>query len=399
MLKRSQKLAAVVTAVLLAACGTAAPATTTTTTSTTLPTTTSTSTTVAPTTTTTLPPFTVEGSPPELTALVDSFYEYSAGRSPDAPPLPGPVGALTPTERVTPRHGVASVGVFHGQSVATVQMSDDLILAVDDGSGWRIVGGDWPSLGLRYFGGSPRLVAVIGSDARPGEDQNRSRGDSIHIVGLDGSGGGGVVGIPRDSYVQVPGIGSRKINAALSLGGPDTMLETLRQLTGLPIEGYVLTGFVGFQEIFGNVLGGADFDVPFSLADPASGAYFSAGLQYLNGPAALSLARARKTLPGGDFARSQMQGELILAAARAVQAKGLGAIPPLMQGAEPWLATNLSPEQLLTFSGALSLVDLNAVTNLTAPGRAGRAGNSSVVYLSDSTTDIWADLADGRLGG
>lgn len=399
MPKRSVHIVTMLAVVSLSACSAAAP-TTTTTTSTTLPTTTSTSTTTPTTTTTTIPPFSVDGAPPELTAVIEAFYDFSAGRSAEMPPVPEPVAAtLAPVERDTPRHGSASVGVIHGQSVATVVMGEDLFLASDDGAGWRIVGGNWPSLGVRHFGGFPRLVAVIGSDARPGEDAARARGDSIHILGLDGAGAGGIVGIPRDSYVSVPGIGNRKINAALSLGGPEKIMETLRQLTGLPIEGYVLTGFVGFQEMFGNVLGGADFDVPFSLSDPASGAFFTAGLQYLNGPAALALSRARKTLPGGDFARSQMQGDLILAAAGAVQAKGIGVIPPMMQGAEPWLTTNLSPEQLLTFSGAMAVADLAAVPNQTAPGRAGRAGNASVVYLSDGASALWADLADGRLDG
>src|SRR5690606_32753282 len=104
---------------------------------------------------------------------------------------------------------------------------DDLILAVDDGSGWRIVGGSWPDLDLQYFGDFPRLVAVIGSDARPGENQDRSRGDSIHVVALDGKGGGGVVGIPRDAYVPIPGVGQNRVSAALSLGGPDAIFEAV----------------------------------------------------------------------------------------------------------------------------------------------------------------------------
>lgn len=395
-MKRSIQIVSVFTALATAACATAAPTTTSTTSSTTT-TSTSTSTTVPPTTTTTIPPFTIEGAPPELTALIEGFYEYSSGRSLEAPALPEGMAGLTPVERETPRNGNASVASFHGQMVGTVQMDDDLLLAVDDGSGWRIVGGKLPAHAVHYWGGSPRLVAVIGSDARPGEDQAWSRGDSIHIIGLDGNGRGGVVGIPRDSFVSVPGIGNRKVNAALSLGGPDKMMETLRQMTGLPLEGYVLTGFVGFQEMFGNVLGGADFEVPYSLADPASGAFFDAGLQYLHGPAALALSRARKTLPGGDFTRSQMQGYLLIAAAGAVQAKGVSSIPPMMQGAEPWVTTNLSPEQLLTFSAATVNTDLASMPNLVLPGRAGRSGSSSVVFISDGANAIWADLADGRI--
>lgn len=393
-MKRSLQIFSIFLALVTAACAAAAPATTSTTTSTS---TTTTSSTLPPTTTTTIPPFTIEGAPAELSALIESLYEFSAGRSSDGPPLPQGMQGITPIERETPRTGTASLGSFGGQTVATVLLNDDLILAVEDGSGWRIVGGNLPAHGVHHWGGAPRLVAVIGSDARPGEDQAWSRGDSIHIIGLDGNGKGGVVGIPRDSFVNVPGIGNRKVNAALSLGGPEKMLETLRQMTGLPIEGYVLTGFVGFQEMFGNVLGGIDFEVPYPVADSASGAFFDAGLQYLHGPAALALSRARKTLPGGDFTRSQMQGYLLIAAAGAVQAKGPSSIPPMMQAAEPWVTTNLSPEQLLTFSAAAVNTDLTAFPNLVLPGRAGRSGTASVVFISDGANAIWADLADGRI--
>ena len=47
-----------------------------------------------------------------------------------------------------------------------------------------------------------------------------SRADSLHIVAFDGRGGGGVLGIPRDSYVPLASGGSGKINSALTFGGP-----------------------------------------------------------------------------------------------------------------------------------------------------------------------------------
>jgi polyisoprenyl-teichoic acid--peptidoglycan teichoic acid transferase len=399
LLRRPISSLVVVALVVVACTGETMETTTTSTTTTTTTTSPSTTTTVPPTTTTTLPPFTVEGAPPELVAVVESFYDYAAGRTTVVPPAPeAVVTAMTPADVETPISGVASVATFHGQGVATVEMDGDLFLAVGDGSEWRIVGGNWPNLAVPpYYGTAPRLVAVVGSDARPGEDPARTRADSIHFVALDGSGGGAVVGVPRDAYVQVPGIGRRKINAALALGGPQVMLQTFRDLTGLPVEGYVLTGFDGFQEMLGNVLGGIDLDVPFAIRDRAAGAVFEAGLQYLNGPAALALARPRKTLSGGDFARSKLQGLILIGAAQNVRIKGYGAIPRLMELSEPWMLTDLSPEQLLTFSALTIGSDLDSMPNVVAPGRAGSAGGASVVYLSDSVSALWADLADGRL--
>ncbi|HEX6221189.1 MAG TPA: LCP family protein, partial [Acidimicrobiia bacterium] len=225
----------------------------------------------------------------------------------------------------------------------------------------------------------------------------RTRADSIHFVGLDGSGGGAVVGLPRDSYVPVPGFGTRKITGSLALGGPDTMMAAFSELTALPFEGYVLTGFAGFEELLSSVLGGVEVDVPFAINDRWAHVALSAGRQMLNGAEALGFARARKTVPGGDFTRSQHQGVILLAAARAVQGMGYDAIPRLMEAAEPHMATNLTPEQLLTFSAMAISADLDSISNVVAPGSPGSAGGSSVVFLANSAHDLWADLADGRL--
>jgi polyisoprenyl-teichoic acid--peptidoglycan teichoic acid transferase len=351
-------------------------------------------------TTTTAPPFTIENAPPELTALVNSFYLYATGAETEAPPMPEPVFAgITPKAAETPQAGVASVGIFKGHGVATVEMAGDLFLVVDDGSGWRIVGGNWPNLSLpAYYGPGPRLVAVVGSDARPWEDMATARADSIHFVGLDGAGQGGIVGVPRDSWVPIAGGGRNKINAALADYGVEGMMQTFRDLTGLPVEGYVLTGFLGFQEMLGNVLGGIDLVVPYAMSDSASGADFEAGAQYVNGPEALAFSRARKSLPNGDFSRSANQGLVLIDSAKNLRSKGYGAIPRLMELSEGWMLTDLNAEQLLTFASLVMGSNLDTMPNMVTPGSSGTAGSASVVYLSDSVSELWADLADGRLG-
>ncbi|HEU4319810.1 MAG TPA: LCP family protein [Acidimicrobiia bacterium] len=361
---------------------------------------TTTSSTVPPptTTTTTTPPFNLINAPAELSAAVDSFYQYANGSSSTPPVAPDPVvAALTVGDHATPTTGQATLGTFQGQQLAVVEAEGDTFLVVDDGSGWRIVGGDWPSVGVpAYFGAGPRFVAVVGSDARPGQEIDEKLADSIHFIGLDGAGGGAVVGLPRDSYVPVPGHGKRKATASLALGGPETMMATFTDLTGLPFEGYVMTGFAGFQEMLGTVLGGVEVEVPFAINDRWAKATLEAGKQILDGAQALGFARARKTT-GGDLVRSGHQGVILLGAARAVQAMGYSAIPGLMEAAEPHFITDLTPEQLFTFSAMSISADLSAVPNVVAQGRSGSAGGASVVFLNDSVADLWADLADGTL--
>ena len=143
----------------------------------------------------------------------------------------------------------------------------DAIYGVDDGSGFRIVAARLSSIvALR---GRIRLVRGRAQGRRrgrigceTGRGPESSRADSIHLVALDGLGHGGVLGIPRDSWVRISGGGMSKINASLSTGGPAVMLQTVADVTGLNLDGYVLTGFTGFQEMVGNVLGGVDIELP-----------------------------------------------------------------------------------------------------------------------------------------
>lgn len=385
----------VVLSMLIAACSgepETIPSTTTTSTSTT-------TTTTVPTTTTTIAPLEIEGAGPGLTRVVRGFYDYASGQVEKEPKVPKPVlASIEPKTIDTPTKGSAASGVFQEQTVAVVEVGKDVFLAVHDGEAWRIVGGKWPSLGVKaYYGKGPRHVAVVGSDARPGQDVDGSRADSIHFVGLDGEGAGAVVGLPRDSFVPIPGFGRSKITGSLARGGPDMMMAAFDELTDLPFEGYLITGFAGFESLLSEVLGGVLVEVPFPINDRWAHVSLSSGEQILDGAEALGFARARKTVPGGDLTRSAHQGVILVAAAGAVKEMGISAIPGLMEASEPHLVTDLTAEQLLTFSAMAISAKLGEVDNVVAPGSPGSAGGASVVFLHGSAADLWADLADGRL--
>ncbi|HEX2420864.1 MAG TPA: LCP family protein, partial [Acidimicrobiia bacterium] len=147
------------------------------------------------------------------------------------------------TATTCPEEGRAASGMIAGTTVAVAELGDDLIYGFDQGSGFQVVAARVPSLDGLYYGALPKTVAVIGSDARPGEDVQASRADSIHILALDGQGRGAIVGIPRDSWVAYRAGGKGKINGSLSLSGPDDFLQTLANVTGLNYDGYLLTGF------------------------------------------------------------------------------------------------------------------------------------------------------------
>ena len=381
--------------VVAAACsnaGAAAPSSSTTTSTTTTQTTSTSSTTTPPTLT-----FTLGGAPDGLTDTIEGIYAYGLGLTTAVPDLADPLMPDPTRPTSADLTGDVALGSFAGSSVAVVEIGDDVWAAVDDGSGWRVVGGSAPSLAVGpWWGDGPRIVAIVGSDARPGENRNRSRADSLHLVALDGHGGGAVLGIPRDSYTDIPGRSRNRVNASLALGGPDLLADTLEHLSGLELDGYVITGFEGFGELIG-ILGGVEVEVPFAIADKAAKAYLDAGKQVLDGAQALAFARARKTIPGGDFTRQAHGGLVIKGAVAMLKLRGPLALPEIMEESEPWITTDLSAEEMLTFAlGAMDL-DLGDVENQVVPGRAVTIDGKSVVQLSDGAATLFADLADGTL--
>src|SRR5437868_459883 len=164
-------------------------------------------------------------------------------------------------------------------------------------------------------------ILAIGSDARPGGDMRKSNGDSIHLIGVDPQTGvGTVLGFPRDSWVKIPGHGTGKINSSLAMGGPTLMAETVRQLTGLPVDYYVLTAFEGFQKIV-DELAGVNVHVDKKMNDRFSGADFQPGWYDMNGGEALAYSRDRHDVENGDFTRSLDQGNVFLSALAKLRAE------------------------------------------------------------------------------
>lgn len=246
---------------------------------------------------------------------------------------------------------------------------------------------------------------VIGSDARPGEDMTHTRGDSIHVVAVDPLiRRGTILGIPRDSYVDVPGYGTRKINSALVLGGPDLMVRTVRALTGLPISYYAVTGFDGMVRMT-DELRGVDVNVPYRMDDRQySGADFEPGWHHMDGRQVLAFSRDRHSLPNGDFGRSYNQGTVILDSLMKLRAETSDA-----SGIRGWLNVFFRHARLdMSLADALSFGMLARqmvpaqLYNVVAPGDARDVDGQSVVVLSDQAyalfRDIGADaLADGRM--
>jgi LCP family protein required for cell wall assembly len=264
------------------------------------------------------------------------------------------------------------------------------------GPTWRVVGGSIGDSGP-WLGSEPRTLLVLGSDARPGENQQTLRADSVHLVTvLPDAGGGSIVGFPRDSWVEGPN-GGIKLSSLMAGRGPEIMLEKVTEMSELPVAGYVVTGFSGFTGLI-EALGGLTVDLPTAMRSGNNWADYPAGVQMLTPSLVLRLARIRKGLPRGDFDRSLNQGLIMQAAMAALQERDATDLPELLAVLSQNTWTDLSTEDLLTLAGTAFLTPPDAMTNVVLPGRTGTAGSASVVYLDEEgMAAIFEDLADGVL--
>ena len=91
-------------------------------------------------------------------------------------------------------------------------------------------------------------ILAVGSDARPGENFTHTRGDALQLVTINTkTHAASIIGVPRDSWVDIPGHGNDKINAALYYGGPELLGQTVGNLIGVHPKYVFVTRFQYFS--------------------------------------------------------------------------------------------------------------------------------------------------------
>jgi len=229
------------------------------------------------------------------------------------------------------------------------------------------------------------VILAIGSGARPGDDVLHSLSDSIHIIEIDPKNHHAVIiGVPRDSWVSIPGHGTNKINAAMGYGGPQLLIQTLEQISGLHIDYYALTTFWGISSMIDQI-GGLTVDVPFSMHDSYSGANFSPGVHHLDGKQVLAFSRDRHSLLSGDFGRSEDGGRVFLAALaqyREEFVKDPSRMLSWISAGMRNLSTDLPLSNILQLAYFSTKIPLKNVQNMVLPGTTGTQGALSVVYIN-----------------
>lgn len=265
----------------------------------------------------------------------------------------------------------------------------------------------------------PIFILVLGGDARTGNPE-QVRTDSVHIVALNpAEKKATIVGIPRDSYVEVPGHRRDKIAHAQYFTGNKGAVATVEGLSGCDFQYRMLTSFQGLagngyrtgksEGGIINDIGGVTLDIPSpGLTDSAALGKtldpIPPGKQRLDGPQALAWARARKDpnlRPQGDFDRSLSHGTLmvaVLAELRRDFSADPGTALRNLVAIRRYVKMNIPLGEALEL-GLLALeIDPDDVTNIVVDGEIGSAGGASIVQITQKGLNQLADVCtDGIL--
>lgn len=246
-------------------------------------------------------------------------------------------------------------------------------------------------------GGGAVGVLLMGSDKRPQIPGERS--DAIMYVLISQRKSKMlIISFPRDSYMLIPGRRRDRINSALTTGGPELAARTVEQYLGLPVDYYVLADFPSFERVVDS-LGGVPVTLKSSLRDRWARADLPAGTSRLSGAQALSLARARHSVPGGDFGRAANQQRIVLAAAEEFVRNGSsGEFSSYVSLMKTEFRTDMPVSVALSLARAVRKIPEAHVEARVLSGSTGLAGRASVVFLNNSEAGAIAARAKRDFG-
>lgn len=273
-----------------------------------------------------------------------------------------------------------------------------------------------------YEAGKPLNVLIMGSDTREGQSDEGIYGDAsiyegarsdttilLHIA-ADRS-NAFAVSIPRDTLVNIPsctqpdGTASKprkevRFNEAFSIGGESCTIKTVEQLTGVPVNHYVVVDFTGFKDVV-DALDGVEVCLKEPVDDEMSGLKLPAGVSTVRGEDALAFVRARYTLgDGSDISRISRQQAFISSAIRKATSSQTLSNPltayRVLDQATKTLSTDPGLASLPNLQAlALSMSDLSPseIVFLTAPISYNNDG-ATVSLVQPEADKIWRAMID-----
>jgi len=199
-------------------------------------------------------------------------------------------------------------------------------------------------------------ILLIGNDSRLNGEDGRS--DAMILVSVSKTSGKILMtSILRDVYVEIPGHGSNRLNAAYAFGGPELLMETIQHNFDIPVSRYVLVNFEAFAGVV-DAVGGVDIELTteeigwvnayLNEYNELTGHEFGynyltqtePGVIHLNGPQALAYSRNRYV--GTDFGRTERQRKVMEEIIKKLPGAVITNMDGLMEGLCPNLTTNLT---------------------------------------------------------
>lgn len=195
--------------------------------------------------------------------------------------------------------------------------------------------------------GNAQNILLLGSDSRNTKLRDGSRSDVIQLVHVsDDRKRVDVVHFPRDLYVEIPGHGKNKINAAYVYGGPQLLIQTIEKLTNTHIDHVAQIGFTGFEKLTDH-MGGVDIYVPQAFDEKGYGKY-DKGWNHMNGAQARRYVQERHQLKLGDIDRGKNQQAWIEAIFQKAKTRGVLSNPSTLISITKDISGNLAVDNGLT---------------------------------------------------
>lgn len=244
-------------------------------------------------------------------------------------------------------------------------------------------------------------ILVLGVDARPGEKNSRS--DTMLLVSIDPKlDKAAIISIPRDTRIDIKGLGTNKICTANFVGGPKYAADRVEELLQTRIDYYIAMDFKGFEKIV-DTLGGVTIDVPQRMYKPSEGINLYPGTQKLDGKKALAFVRFRDYI-NGDIDRTQQQQAFIKAlAGEVLQPRTITKLPNLAKQMKKYVETDIGFTDMVKMASWAPGFNSDSIITQTLPGcfydevdYNGRLLNSYWLADKNATADLLENLFAGK---
>lgn len=198
-----------------------------------------------------------------------------------------------------------------------------------------------------------------------------------------------LVSVPRDTWVEIEGLGESKINAAFSYGGPSLYVQTMEEFTGLRMDHLAIIDWEGFRELT-TAIGGVEVYVPEYVEDPSQGVVWEEGWQNLEGQRALQYVRMRYGLTEGDFDRIKRQQNFLRAFMKKMLSQGTTSNPIKLTNAVEAIVKYMTVDaefdnnEIRNLALSLRSLEQKDVTFLTVPKeRYDRSADGQSIVIAD----------------